>query len=105
MSRLLSLALLVSLAACESSKGSPVVPTLKKEGEPCDTDESCETGRCDPPPGSVRVCVRACDSGCRADEVCTQLLPNRFDCQPDPYLECLKCKSCGCWKRTSDLRY
>jgi hypothetical protein len=82
MSRALLLLLALGLLgpACTCQPRRPVMETLKEEGEPCQSDDLCKTGLCD---GLPSVCVRKCSSGCLAEEVCTQLTPGRFSCQPD----------------------
>ncbi len=87
----LHLALLVALtaAACTCGPRKPLSDTLKKEGEACSSDDNCETGLCD---GVVQaVCVRKCSSTCKTEEVCTQLTPGRFSCQPDQRKLCQAC--------------
>ncbi|MFT3708807.1 MAG: MopE-related protein [Archangium sp.] len=78
------------LAACNCGK-KPAAPALLKEGEPCDNDERCETGLCDSIPGITPTCVRRCGDGCFTTEVCVQLTPNRFACQPDARKLCAPC--------------
>ncbi len=86
---LLWLSLTVLGAACGCGPKKPAVETLKKEGEPCSADDRCETGLCD---GVTQaVCVRKCAVGCNAEEVCTQLTPGRFSCQPDQRRLCQSC--------------
>lgn len=63
--------------------------TLKDEGEACMSDDICKTGLCD---GLPSVCVRKCSTGCLAEEVCTQLTPGRFSCQPDQRRLCQSCQ-------------
>ncbi|MBL8922767.1 MAG: hypothetical protein JNJ54_28215 [Myxococcaceae bacterium] len=86
----LHLALFLSLVAwgCTCTPRKPVTETLKKEGEACASDDSCETGLCD---GVSPVCVRKCSVGCKSDEVCTQLTVGRFSCQPDRRQLCQAC--------------
>lgn len=87
----LHLALLLALvtAACTCGPRKPINDTLKKEGEVCSSDDNCETGLCD---GVVQaVCVRKCSSTCKTEEVCTQLTPGRFSCQPDQRKLCQAC--------------
>ncbi|MBL8910237.1 MAG: hypothetical protein JNM17_05990 [Archangium sp.] len=78
------------LAACNCGK-KPAAPSLLKEGEACENDERCETGLCDAAPGFSPVCVRRCGDGCFTTEVCVQLTPNRFACQPDQRKLCAPC--------------
>jgi hypothetical protein len=78
------------LVACECGK-KPAAPALLEEGEACDNDERCRTGLCDAAPGFTPVCVRRCGDGCFTTEVCAQLTPNRFACQPDPRKLCAPC--------------
>ena len=75
------------LVACECGT-RPTAPTLKKLGEACATDDSCETGLCDAKPGNQAVCVKKCADGCAEGQICTQLTPNRFSCQKDPRALC-----------------
>ncbi|MBE2250417.1 MAG: hypothetical protein IAE78_12815, partial [Myxococcus sp.] len=85
----LVLLLVLTTAACTCGPRKPVNEALKREGEACSTDDGCETGLCD---GVVApVCVRKCSSTCNADEVCTQLTPGRFSCQPDQRKLCQAC--------------
>ncbi len=91
---LLVVALGVTISGCNCGK-KPVVETQKKEGEACGSDEQCETGLCDAAPGQQSVCVRKCASGCLAGEVCTQLTPMRFACQPDERKLCQPCQVDG----------
>jgi hypothetical protein len=79
---------LVLQSACSCTPKKPAVETLKKEGEACTSDDRCETGLCD---GISPVCVRKCAVGCNAEEVCTQLTPGRFSCQPDRRGLCQAC--------------
>ncbi len=83
---------LVCMSACECGKPPPTVEKQKKEGEACTSDDVCETGLCDSAPGFPTVCVRKCSVGCVAGEVCTQLTPNRFACQPDLKKLCQACQ-------------
>lgn len=83
-----ALVFVVLASACTCSPKRPVAETLKKEGEPCGTDDLCETGLCD---GAPSVCVRKCSSGCLPEEVCTQLTPGRFACQSDQRRLCQAC--------------
>ena len=87
------LVLAVSLAngACTCSKQPPTMQTLKNENEACANDEECVTGLCDGAAGTHAVCLRKCTMGCKADEVCTQLTPNRFACSPDEGGLCRPC--------------
>ncbi|MEW5741161.1 MAG: hypothetical protein AB1938_19720, partial [Myxococcota bacterium] len=82
---------LAALAACQCNK-QPVKEALKKEGEACASDDSCETGLCDAAPGFQAVCVRKCSGGCQPDEVCVQLTPHRFSCQVDQRKLCQPCE-------------
>lgn len=85
----LALFLALSTAACTCGPRKPINDTLKKEGEVCSSDDNCETGLCD---GVVQaVCVRKCSSTCKTEEVCTQLTPGRFSCQPDQRKLCQAC--------------
>jgi hypothetical protein len=90
--RWLPFLLLLLAAACTCGKKPPTKTTLKNEGEPCTTDDVCVTGLCDAPAGFAPVCVRKCATVCNADEVCTQLTPNRFACQPDKRRLCQGCE-------------
>jgi hypothetical protein len=87
----IGVALLVAIVAgaCTCSPKKPVMETLKKEGEACMADDRCETGLCD---GTPPVCVRKCSIGCKTEEVCTQLTPGRFSCQPDQRRLCQACQ-------------
>lgn len=87
----LGVALLVAIVggACTCTPKKPVMETLKKEGEACMADDRCETGLCD---GAPPVCVRKCSIGCKTEEVCTQLTPGRFSCQPDQRRLCQACQ-------------
>lgn len=87
-----------SLAGCTCGN-RPNKPTLLAEGELCTNDEACETGLCEPPPGKDKVCVRQCGNDCRTGEVCTQLTPNRFACQPE------KAGLCNACSKDSDCPY
>jgi hypothetical protein len=91
--RHLPLFLVVSLfvAGCTNCGKKPVAPSLLKEGEACENDERCETGLCDAAPGFAPTCVRRCGDGCFTTEVCVQLTPNRFSCQPDQRKLCQPC--------------
>lgn len=86
MTRALSYLVWLALAlmsGCQCS-GPPVNDTQRKEGEPCQTDEQCETSLCDKLPGQMPVCFRRCATGCTAFEVCTSLqLNDRFVCVPE----------------------
>lgn len=84
--------LVFGLSACTCNKGPPPQQTLKNEGEPCGADDACATGLCDGPVGTQPVCVRKCATGCLAEEVCTQLTPGRFACQPDQRRLCQACE-------------
>ncbi|MDP1828514.1 MAG: hypothetical protein Q8L48_34930 [Archangium sp.] len=84
------LALAVLAAGCNCGK-KPAAPSQLKEGEACENDERCETGLCDAAPGFSPVCVRRCADGCEPTEVCVQLTPNRFACQPDQRKLCQPC--------------
>jgi hypothetical protein len=86
--------LLVLVAGCQCTR-KPVVETLLKEGEVCQTDDRCETGLCDAAPGFQAVCVRKCSSVCYEGEVCAQLTPNRFSCQLDQRKLCQPCQVDG----------
>ncbi|HEY0880807.1 MAG TPA: hypothetical protein VGD87_04710, partial [Archangium sp.] len=77
-------------AGCDCGK-KPAAPALLKEGDACDNDERCETGLCDAAPGFSPICVRRCGDGCQPTEVCVQLTPNRFACQPDARKLCQPC--------------
>ncbi len=87
--------LLILLSAfatsCANCARQPAVPTLLKEGEACENDDRCETGLCDAAPGFSPVCVRKCSNDCFTTEVCVQLTPNRFSCQPDQRKLCQPC--------------
>lgn len=82
--------LAVTGLACDCGK-KPAAPTLLKEGEPCENDDRCETGLCDGANGENTTCVRRCGDVCKTDEVCVQLTPNRFACQPDKRKLCAPC--------------
>ncbi|HEY1087973.1 MAG TPA: hypothetical protein VGE37_09770, partial [Archangium sp.] len=86
---LLTLSVFV-VAGCDCGK-KPAAPALLKEGDACDNDERCETGLCDAAPGFAPICVRRCGDGCQPTEVCVQLTPNRFACQPDARKLCQPC--------------
>ncbi len=90
--RRLHLLLLLSVfaAGCNCGK-KPAAPTLLNEGEACENDERCSTGLCDAVPGATPTCVRRCADQCKATEVCVQLTPNRFACQPDLRKLCQPC--------------
>ncbi|MGV3620997.1 MAG: hypothetical protein ACO1OB_09270, partial [Archangium sp.] len=82
------LAVVASACACERK---PAAPALLNEGESCDNDDRCVTGLCDGPNGENPVCVRRCSDICNSNEVCVQLTPNRFSCQPDKRQLCAPC--------------
>ena len=84
------LAVSVLAAGCNCGKKPPAQSQLH-EGEPCENDERCVTGLCDAAPGFSPVCVRRCGDGCNPTEVCVQLTPNRFACQPDQRKLCAPC--------------
>ena len=84
------LALSVFAAGCNCGK-KPAAPAQLLEGEPCSNDERCVTGLCDAAPGFSAICVRRCGDGCNPTEVCVQLTPNRFACQPDQRKLCQPC--------------
>ncbi len=88
---LLSSLVFVVVAGCQCKKEAPK-PTLKEEGETCQSDDQCKTGLCDgvPVTGTPK-CVRKCSSGCNSGEVCIQFTPNRFACQPDQRRLCQSC--------------
>ena len=86
------LALSVFAAGCNCGK-KPAAPSQLLEGESCENDERCVTGLCDAAPGFQPVCVRRCGDGCEPTEVCVQLTPNRFACQPDQRKICQPCGS------------
>lgn len=90
---------LCSITACMCGREPPTAGQLKKEGEECFTDESCETGLCDALPNGPTLCVRKCSAGCTDREVCTQLTPDRFACAPDRGGLCVPCA------RDSDCPY
>jgi hypothetical protein len=69
---------LAALSSCTCGKPPPTAPSLKEKGEPCARDEECKSNLCDAIPGFQPVCVTKCADGCAADEICTQLTPNRF---------------------------
>ncbi|MCC6337949.1 MAG: hypothetical protein IT380_28625 [Myxococcales bacterium] len=79
------------VSSCTCGKPPPTTPTLKNKGEVCAQDEECATGLCDAAPGFQTVCVAKCSSGCTADEICTQLTPNRFSCAQDEGGLCRPC--------------
>lgn len=89
----LCVSLAISVAGCQCKK-EPPKPTLKNEGEACQSDDQCKTGLCDGVPlvGSP-TCVRKCASGCAMGEVCIQFTENRFACQPDKRLLCQNCSA------------
>lgn len=87
---LLILALSLFAAGCNCGK-KPAAPSQLLEGESCENDERCVTGLCDAAPGFQPVCVRRCGDGCEPTEVCVQLTPNRFACQPDQRKICQPC--------------
>ncbi|MFZ5439786.1 MAG: MopE-related protein [Myxococcota bacterium] len=80
----------MTVTGCECAK-KPAAPTQLNEGEACENDERCSTGLCDAAPGFTPVCVRRCGDGCLPTEVCVQLTPNRFACQPDQRKLCAPC--------------
>ncbi|MDP2272149.1 MAG: MopE-related protein, partial [Archangium sp.] len=84
------LALSVFAVGCKCG-AKPPAPTQLLEGEACENDERCVTGLCDAAPGFSPVCVRRCGDGCQPTEVCVQLTPNRFACQPDQRKLCQPC--------------
>ena len=84
------LAVVASACACERK---PAAPSLLEEGESCDNDDRCVTGLCDGPNGENPVCVRRCSDVCNSNEVCVQLTPNRFACQPDKRKLCTPCET------------
>jgi hypothetical protein len=86
---LLVLVVTALVPACTCQPRRPVMETLKEEGEACQADDACKTGLCD---GLPSVCVRKCSTGCLAEEVCTQLTPGRFSCQPDQRRLCQTCQ-------------
>ncbi len=88
--QLLVLALSVFAVGCKCG-AKPAAPTQLLEGEACENDERCVTGLCDAAPGFSPVCVRRCGDGCLPTEVCVQLTPNRFACQPDQRKLCQPC--------------
>src|SRR4051794_34967864 len=87
---LIVLAVSLFAAGCNCGK-KPAAPSQLLEGEPCENDERCVTGLCDAAPGFSPVCVRRCGDGCQPEEVCVQLTPNRFACQPDQRKLCQPC--------------
>ncbi|MBX7113246.1 MAG: hypothetical protein K1X64_02845 [Myxococcaceae bacterium] len=83
--------LVVTTTACMCGREPPTSTQLKKEGEECFGDDTCETGLCEPLPGKPALCVRKCTAGCKDDEVCTQLTPERFACAPERGGLCVAC--------------
>jgi hypothetical protein len=92
LSRALAACIAVSFAACQCGHQPPPKQTLKMEGEPCTSDDQCETGLCDGPAlVTSATCVRKCADGCKDGEVCIQWTPNRFACASDKRLLCSPC--------------
>jgi hypothetical protein len=87
----LYLALSAVASSCTCNRPPPTTPTLKEKGEVCAADAECASGLCDAPPGFQTVCVTKCADGCAADEICTQLTPNRFSCARDQGGLCRPC--------------
>lgn len=88
------------LAAC-STEVPAENPTLAKEGEPCAADDQCETKMCAALPGEAQsTCRRACEAGCKADEICTTLSVGaggklRTTCVPERAGLCVTCEYDG----------
>ncbi|HCF58267.1 MAG TPA: hypothetical protein DFS52_09785, partial [Myxococcales bacterium] len=98
---LLPLAFCCSLLVACSSEVPAEIPALLKEGEPCAADDQCETRMCAPLPGETdSTCRRACEAGCKSEEVCTTLSVGalgklRAACVPERAGLCVTCEYDG----------
>lgn len=88
---ILAVAALFAVPACQCGKTPPGKPILKGEGDPCDTDEQCETGLCFALPTQGKKCGRKCATGCKPEEVCTAIDFQRFGCVPKREGLCKAC--------------
>ncbi len=66
-----AMALGMALQSCSCNKPAPAIQTLLKEGERCDQDDQCQSNLCAAVPKGERVCLRTCEEGCTASELCT----------------------------------
>lgn len=84
---------LAAVAGCDCGSTPPTMETLRPEGELCERDGECVTGLCQGIREEPATCLRKCTEGCTAEELCSQLAPERFGCVREHEGLCGACTS------------
>ena len=90
--RFLAALLLLGAAfdACNCQRQT-AIDSLIAEGQPCTSDDRCETGLCDAVNGEEKKCLRSCTIGCKENELCTTLSEGRLGCVQERAGLCKAC--------------
>ena len=90
---LLCVAFVLALDGCAGCSKTNVQTKLKAEGDACAKDDECESGVCDAVGEDAKTCLRTCNEGCEATDVCTPLADgDRYVCLPEKPGLCQTCQ-------------